>query len=291
MPSYAYHLVNVFAETPFGGNPLCVFEDARGMDDALMQNLAQQFNLSETTFVLPSGQATARMRIYTPGYEMRFAGHPTLGTAHVIRALQGGGDALTLEVLAGIVPVAAQGDFWTFTAPTDGAPRTQRPELPAADIAALVGLSAADLLEDPLWVDTGNDQLLIPLKDADAVRRARPDAGRLDIWPRTRLGRCTAYVFAFDGLAPNGRQAVVARNFFAKAGGGFTEDPATGSACANLGAWLIVRRRALPARVVVSQGEQVGRPSTLYLDVAADGQIRVGGRVMPLGRGEVTVAR
>ena len=77
----------MFAESPLAGNPLCVFEDARGLDDATMQALALQFNLSETTFVLPSTAATARVRIFTPTFEMPFAGHPTLGTAHVVRAL------------------------------------------------------------------------------------------------------------------------------------------------------------------------------------------------------------
>ena len=92
MPAYAFRLLNVFAESTFGGNPLCVFDDARGMDDVTMRALAVQFNLSETTFVLPSERAHARVRIFTPGYEMAFAGHPTLGTAHVVRDLLGAGD-------------------------------------------------------------------------------------------------------------------------------------------------------------------------------------------------------
>ena len=87
MTGYAYRIVNVFAETPLAGNPLAVFEDARGLDDATMQALALQFNLSETTFVLPSDAATRRVRIFTPAFEMPFAGHPTLGTAHVVRAI------------------------------------------------------------------------------------------------------------------------------------------------------------------------------------------------------------
>ena len=86
MTDYAFHLVNVFAESPLGGNPLCVFEDAGDLDDATMQALALQFNLSETTFVMPSSHADARVRIFTPTFEMPFAGHPTLGTAHVVRA-------------------------------------------------------------------------------------------------------------------------------------------------------------------------------------------------------------
>src|SRR5512139_2499113 len=96
--TWRFRLVNVFAESALGGNPLCVFEDARELDAATMQALALQFNLSETTFVLPSTLATARVRIFTPTFEMPFAGHPTLGTAHVVRDLLDSGDRLTLEM-------------------------------------------------------------------------------------------------------------------------------------------------------------------------------------------------
>ena len=112
-----YRILNVFArEGRLTGNPLCVFEDGRGLDGATMQALARQFNLSETTFILPSEKATARVRIFTPAYEMPFAGHPTLGTAHVVRSLQATGDAVKLEMKAGIIPVSAKGDRWTLQA-------------------------------------------------------------------------------------------------------------------------------------------------------------------------------
>ncbi|HSD90881.1 MAG TPA: PhzF family phenazine biosynthesis isomerase, partial [Kofleriaceae bacterium] len=90
--SYRFRIVNVFTALGdrLSGNPLCVFEDARGLSTEQMQALARQLNLSETTFVLPSERATAQVRIFTPGFEMPFAGHPTLGTAHVVRALRGG---------------------------------------------------------------------------------------------------------------------------------------------------------------------------------------------------------
>lgn len=285
MASYAFRIVNVFAETTLGGNPLCVFEDARGLDDATMQALALQFNLSETTFVLPSERATAAVRIFTPGYEMRFAGHPTLGTAHVVRDLAKTGDALTLEFKAGVVPVTAAGDRWTLTAPHAGAPRTAPAGLPDAEMASLLGLSADDLAGSPMWVDTGADQLLVPLKTPDAARRAAPDSSRLDQWPQSSLGRKTAYVFAFDPAQPG---KVLVRYFFTKQGG-VAEDPGTGSACANLGGWLLATGHALPATYEVDQGEQVDRRCRLDLAVTADGAIRVGGRVVEIGRGTITI--
>jgi len=285
MTTYAFRLLNVFAESTFGGNPLCVFEDARGMDDATMQALAVQFNLSETTFVLPSDRAHARVRIFTPGYEMAFAGHPTLGTAHVVRDLLDAGDDLALEFKAGVVNVNARDDVWTFTAPHVGMPKTAPCELSDARTAALLGLAPDDLLAPPIWVDTGADQLLVALKDADAVRRARPDSACLDIWPTSSLGRKTAYVFAFDAERPG---TVVSRYFFVKQGG-ISEDPGTGSACANLGGWLLAANRDLPAAFQVEQGEAVGRPCLLRLSVSAKGEIGVGGRVIELGRGVINV--
>jgi trans-2,3-dihydro-3-hydroxyanthranilate isomerase len=117
MTTLAFRIVNVFTRTAvLSGNPLCVFEDGRALDGVAMQALARQFNLSETTFILPSDKATARVRIFTPSYEMPFAGHPTLGTAHVVRSLLSAGDALTLDMKAGIIPVNARGDRWTLTA-------------------------------------------------------------------------------------------------------------------------------------------------------------------------------
>ncbi|GAU07065.1 PhzF family phenazine biosynthesis protein [Burkholderia stabilis] len=286
MTTYAFRLLNVFAESTFGGNPLCVFEDARGMDDATMQALAVQFNLSETTFVLPSDRAHARVRIFTPGYEMAFAGHPTLGTAHVVRDLLSAGDALALEFKAGVVHVTAHDDAWTFIAPHVGMPKTAACELSDAQTAAMLGLTEDDLLAPPIWINTGADQLLVALKDTDAVRRAQPDSACVDIWPKSSLGRKTAYVFAFDAERPG---TVVSRYFFVKQGGGISEDPGTGSACANLGGWLLAARHDLPAAFQVEQGDAVGRPCRLRLSVSANGEIGVGGRVIELGRGTVNV--
>src|ERR1700739_2552862 len=118
MPAYAYRIVNVFTRgrAVLSGNPLCVFERAQTLGDQRLQALASHFNLSETTFILPSERANARVRIFTPAYEMPFAGHPTLGTAHVCRALGLGGDRLTLEITAGIIPVRAAGDRWPLQA-------------------------------------------------------------------------------------------------------------------------------------------------------------------------------
>lgn len=260
------------------------------MDDATMLNLAAQFNLSETTFVLPSEQAAARVRVFTPGFEMKFAGHPAIGTAQVVRDVRQTGDALTLEFQAGVVPLSANGDAWTFTAPCPGGVRTAAPKLDPAGIAGLVGLEENDLLAAPIWVDTGADQLLVPLASVDAVRRAKPDASLLGRWQTSSLERKSLYLFAFDeGNVQAGRQVAVARYFYATPGGAINEDPGTGSACANLGGWLLHTKAALPASILVEQGDQTGRPCRLQLDVSTDGRIQVGGRALEIGRGTVTL--
>ena len=275
MNEYAYRIVNVFAQAPLEGNPLCVFEDGRGLDDATMQALALQFNLSETTFVLPSEHATARVRIFTPTFEMPFAGHPTLGSADVVRSIRKAGDAVTLEMRAGIIAVQAQGDVWTLDA---NAPKHRAPKASRAELAAMLSLDRADLADaPPLWVDTGSDQLVIPLSSFDAVKRAAPDARALQLHGSNGT-RSMAYLFAREG------DHVLARFFFPKHGA-VIEDPGTGSACANLGGWLLATGAPLPQRLTIDQGEAVGRRCRLGLEVTANRRIRVSGRVVELGRG------
>lgn len=276
--NYAFRIVNVFAQSALGGNPLCVFEDGRGLDDATMQALALQFNLSETTFVLPADDATARVRIFTPTFEMPFAGHPTLGAAHVVRTLRDSGDRVTLAMKAGVIPVTAAGDVWTLTAK---APTHRAPAASPAELATMLGLAPADVAGAPLWVDTGSEQLVIPLRSFEAVRRATPKADAL-LAHGSNGTRAMAYVFARED------DLVLCRFFFPKHGA-VIEDPGTGSACANLGGWLIATGATLPQRLSLDQGEAVGRPCRLGLEVTAAREIRVSGRVVEIGRGTITL--
>jgi PhzF family phenazine biosynthesis protein len=277
MPTLAFRIVNVFTQNrgTLTGNPLCVFENGEALDSQTMQALARQFNLSETTFILPSTRANAQVRIFTPSYEMPFAGHPTLGTAFVCRSLNRGGDELTLEMQAGLIPVKAQGDRWTLQA---NAPTWRPVDAPPGLIAAMLGLQESDIGVRPLWVKTGKEQLIIPLNSETAVRRVKPDNALL-AQVTSEDGQSMAYVFA--EVAP-GR---LLSRFFFPSGSAILEDPATGSATANLGGWLIASNRQLPQSYEISQGEYADRPSTLLLDVYADGRIFVSGDVIELGRG------
>lgn len=279
MPDYRFRLVNVFTRErgALTGNPLCVFEDAAGLDTDTMQALALQFNLSETTFLLPSTVAAARVRIFTPRYEMPFAGHPTLGSAHVCRLLQPGLQTLQLELPVGLVTVSAEGDRWTLAAPE---PTWRELEIPIATLATALGLEAQDIGARPLWVKAGKEQLVIPLRSAAALRRVAP---RADAFTPllSEDGLSMAYLFA-----PTGANQLESRFFFPQ-GASILEDPATGSATANLGGWYRAMGAKLPVAVEIAQGAATGRPSTLYLDVDASGGIFVGGDVCEIGRGLV----
>ncbi|MEP6650766.1 MAG: PhzF family phenazine biosynthesis protein, partial [Lapillicoccus sp.] len=233
----AYRIVNVFTvgDDPFSGNPLAVFENAADVSDDQMQAIARQLNLSETTFVTGLGGdgTDADVRIFTPDYELPFAGHPTLGTAYVVASLLAGRKDVVLGMPAGRVPVAANGSRWVLTT---AVPPTTRPvDVAAEDLAAMVGVDAGDIGADPLWVDTGVEQLILPLRSVDAVRQAQADPRLLRKHGESNRGEALVYVWA-----PTGDETVEARLFFTQ-GAGSVEDPATGSACANLGGWWYAR--------------------------------------------------
>ena len=245
----------------------------------MMQALARQFNLSETTFILPSKRAAALVRIFTPTYEMPFAGHPTLGTAHVCRALGLGGDQLGLEMRAGIIPVTSDGDHWTLRAQPG---TTRLVDAQPAELARLLGLEPGDIGFQPLWVKAGREQLVVPLTSEAAVRRVKP---RPELFDRIKSTDGAGQIYLF---ASTGGQKILSRFFFPD-GAAILEDPATGSACANLGAWFIAMGRRAPLQFEISQGEYVGRLSTLQLEVNSDNEVFVGGDVIEIGSGQLSL--
>jgi trans-2,3-dihydro-3-hydroxyanthranilate isomerase len=281
MRSFRYRLVNVFVESEtatFGGNPLCVFENAHGMTDAEMQALAAQFNLSETTFILPREGTHPQVRIFTPAFEMPFAGHPTIGTASVVHALGSGGESLTLSMQAGEIPVERKDGAWTFTANVHA---SREAGIAKADLALMLGIAESDLSGEARYVDTGSEQLVIPVASLEVLARVKPVEVLLKQHVKTKIERYLAYVVA--RVAPDRFQV---RFFFPK-DGGLTEDPGTGSACANLGGYLLDAGESAPSKFTVTQGEFINRLNELQLSLTAEKRIRVGGRVLALGAGEI----
>jgi trans-2,3-dihydro-3-hydroxyanthranilate isomerase len=279
--SHRFHIVDVFAESKYAGNTLAVVRDAADLDTTTMQAIAREFGFSETTFLVSDPHdatgAGVRTRIFTPTYELPFAGHPTLGTAWVVREhlLPARADALTLALGVGPVPVAFEGELAWLTAP----PVKLGETIPAEAIAPAIGLSPADL--DPALpvqrANAGPSFIIVPVRRREALARARLDVSRI---PELSTG---IYCFAREAESPANQ--VRARMFFESAGP--REDPATGSATACLGAYLLAHRvYGAELALRIEQGVEMRRPSLLHLSAHAHG-IRVGGRVIESARGEL----
>ncbi|MBX7186042.1 MAG: PhzF family phenazine biosynthesis protein [Vicinamibacteria bacterium] len=276
-----YRTVNVFTHGSgrLTGNPLCVFEDAAALDTGQMQALALQFNLSETCFVTRSNKADARLRIFAPTYEMPFAGHPTLGAAYVVKALQDLPSHVSLELNVGVIRVTTDGSVLELRAN----PATHRaPRASPATFASALGLTESDLSGHPLWVNTGTEQLIVPLANAEAVRGMRVSYDLLS-QATADSARPNAYAFAETGAG-----SLLSRYFFSRSGA-MVEDPATGSATANLGGWYLANNTPLPLTLSIFQGEMTGRPSSLRLRIDESRNIYVAGEVIEVGRGEFEI--
>jgi trans-2,3-dihydro-3-hydroxyanthranilate isomerase len=276
-----FRLVDVFTPRPLGGNQLCVVPEPGELDDAEMQAIAKEIGFSETTFVTEAAGARYVMRIFTPGQELPFAGHPTLGTAFVLVGEGRVSTPATQVIAAGEIPVEV--DVEANTAWMTQLPAEFGPIFPDRDlIARAIGLSTADL--DPgrpvQTVSTGLPTTIVPVRDLETIRRA------------TRNERLVGEAVAASGgrdlylFAPRA-EGVTARMFDSEFGIG--EDPATGSAAGPLGAYLAEYGDLGKTRsVTIHQGEQVGRPSELNVEVDREGdawRVRVGGGVHIVGRG------
>jgi trans-2,3-dihydro-3-hydroxyanthranilate isomerase len=293
---YRYHTLDVFTDRVFGGNPLAVFPDARGIPNGQMQRVAREFNLSETVFVLPpeTAEGTRRARIFTPTAELPFAGHPTVGTAILLAALgevalDGGETRIVLEEGVGPVSVLVRGqdgrpEFAQLSAAQ--MPETRPSPVGRDELAALLGLSPDDVLEgefSPAPVSCGVPFLVVPLRGLDALGRARLDPTR---WERLLAGTWAPQVYPF---APAGPPADFRVRMFAPALG-VAEDPATGAAAAAFAGYLALRETTDGAfRWTLEQGIEMGRPSTLHVEAdRAAGRvaaIRVGGSAVQVGEG------
>ena len=313
-----YETVDVFTTVPFGGNPLAVCFGGDALSTAAMQRIAAEFNYSETTFVLPPAdpaQNTAAVRIFTPATELLFAGHPNVGTAFVL-ARRGaafgkdisGLDEVRFEEGAGLVRVALLRDAdgacvgATLTAPQ---PFSQEDEaIPRGEVAACVGLEAADLRGDGVVASTGGPYVLVELASSEALTRCRSVPSAFAESSRmTAVGKVLCYLplpdvndgaAAAGGGGGGGGGAVNLRcRMFTIRG---TEDPATGAANTALLGLLGSRERGGSAgrlRRTIAQGVEMGRPSRLvaecdHLGDGRVGAVRVGGRCVLMMRGELS---
>jgi trans-2,3-dihydro-3-hydroxyanthranilate isomerase len=299
MSEYTYYTADVFTDRVFGGNPLAVLPDARGLDAASMQLIAREFNFSESVFVLPPDDAahTRRLRIFTPGGELPFAGHPTVGTAFILASsgaldLTGNLTRIVFEEGVGPVPVAIRA--------RDGVPyytqlsAAKMPEFgpeppPVAEIARAFSLNPGDFLGGeyaPQAVSCGVPFLFAPLANRAALARIRLDRAA---WERSLSGFWAPEVFLFSFETERPSSDLHARMFAPRLG--VPEDPATGAAATALAGYLSRRDRSPAAKLswVVEQGFEMGRPSLLEVEAERQGgkvtAIRVGGASVMVSRG------
>jgi trans-2,3-dihydro-3-hydroxyanthranilate isomerase len=278
VPTLPYHVLDVFTDRPYAGNPLAVVLDGDDLSTESMQAIAREFNLSETTFPTSSDRADYAVRIFTPGTELPFAGHPSIGTAWLLARL---GRIPTGEVrqdcAAGVLPLAVTGSGATLTG---GAPTVSDP-LDAEPLLHSVGLEAGSLagIAPPRTAGTGLEWTYLAV-EADAVARAAPDwIGLARSVPSTGVA-----VFSWaEGVAH--LRAMTTEGF---------EDPATGSAALGFGVYLAASGLVPDGTTEyrIHQGAEIGRPSTLYGTVTTDGgsvsAVTVRGGVVPVATGEIT---
>ena len=298
-----YITTDVFTDTPFGGNQLAVFPDATGIPEEFLLPIAREFNFSETTFCYPPANAahTRRVRIFTPGGEVPFAGHPTVGTAHVLvatGAVQATGPTAELVLEEGVGPVRVtvrlNGGVPTFAQLSVAKLPEIGPQPPSRGVLAeILSLEASDVAFGALGaqaISCGLPFLLVPVRDVEAVSRSRV---RHDRWEATLKAYWAPDIMVFASDPASGTARFRARVFVP--GYGVPEDPATGSANACLAGYLAQRspERDGTLRWTVSQGVEMGRPSTLELEAdKADGTItaiRVGGSSVIVSEGTMHV--
>ena len=281
-----FYIVDVFAEQKYAGNQLAVVRGAWGLPDEALQDIASEMNYSETAFVLSEeGSDGYDVRIFTPAHEVPFAGHPTLGTAFVIKEeiLREPVRRLVLNLEAGRIPVEFGEVLWMRQLPP-----TLGERLDPARVAPILGLAERDLdARYPVQkVSTGLPAIVVPLEDLDALRRCRFDQARY-----RELTDARENVYAFCPEAHDGDAGHLSARMFAE-DLGVPEDAATGSAAGCLAAYLVEHRYLGdgPVDVRVEQGYEIGRPSLLYLRAqrkGAETEVRVGGKVQMVAWGEL----
>lgn len=293
--------VDVFTDRPLAGNPLAVVLDGEGLSSVEMQAIAREMNLSETTFVLAptKPEANYKVRIFTPGREMPFAGHPSIGTAHALAeegkiSLKERLTTVRQEVAIGVLPieieqVTAGGRVITMT---QGKPRLGRALTDVEDLAKALGISREEIASDELPVQvssTGLNQLMVPFRSLERIASLAPNFERLKAFEiRFQLDGC--YVFVLKASDP---KAFVHARFFIPSAG-VPEDPATGSAAGALGAYLAgngVFGSKTPVSFNIEQGSETGRPSlitvTVHQDRGVPDLVKVGGTAVTVLNGEM----
>lgn len=301
MANYKFYQLDVFTDSRFEGNPLAVFPEAEGISPDDMQRIANEMNLSETVFVLPSDRALRRLRIFTPKQELPLAGHPVVGTWNLLARLgvtpqrENGTVEVEQELKLGVLPVEVefsngaplavtmtQGQWESFGTVSDNKD--------IAKFAAGLGLEISDLdirQDLPLEVvSTGIKSMDVPVCTLEALGRIRVNTSLLaDAY--LSHGAVGVYAFTFETRDPN---SLIHARFFAPADN-ILEDPATGSAAGALSGYLVSHGLAQNSKFTIEQGDFMDRPSRIFASVDGDrsgiDRVRIGGKSVVVAEGEV----
>jgi len=297
---YKFYTADVFTDHLFGGNQLAVFPDGKGISGEQMQSIAREFNLSETVFVLPpdTPEGTRKLRIFTPGRELQFAGHPTVGTAYILAStgdipVEGDVTNVVFEEGVGPVPVEILADNGSvgFVQLTAAQLPEYGPHPPPVDhLAAMLSLGVDDILDDgndaAAAISCGMPFLYVPLASIDAARRARLN---WEWWQRSLSTHWAPLVYIFCRETERDDSDIHARMFGASVG--IEEDPATGAAASALAGYLAPRSGGSGTlEWMIEQGIEMGRPSRIRLQADMEGDeiraVRVGGQTVMVSEGE-----
>ena len=285
MRRLSYVHVDVFAEVPFGGNPLAVFLDGASLSTAEMQSIALELNHSETTFLLPAQRGgAAKVRIFTPAVEIPFAGHPVLGTSFVVATERALGSEVILELADfDVTTTLGGGDDGRFVWMTQKPPEHGQTVTDVDRIARALGIGRGDIAGIASVWSTGLPFLFVPLSGQTPLGRFRPT---LQVLIDLQHEAGAKGLYAVTKETSRASASVRARCF--PVGVGVAEDAATGSAAGALAGFLLESGWSNPGRVEIEQGIELRRPSAISIEIPeAGGAVRVGGRVLPIGRGEI----
>lgn len=271
---YPFKLVNVFAEQHFGGNPLAVFPEADGLSNEEMQQIAKQFNLSETVFAFRSSTAVADLRIFTPDYELPLAGHPTLGCAYVLQQQRQLPEQFVLNTPAKAVRLTGKNAKMELAIQGYDIKPSQASH---SQLVKATGLSQTQIADTAYWLNSGSPQLLLQLYTHTALNDVVIDIATLSDICKQDQNRTVIYFWCEEN-------EIIFSRFFYVANGTLFEDSGTGSACANLGAYFLSQNK-YPLERKIHQGDQMGRPNRLTLKLDEQQTIYVGGQIIEVGEG------
>lgn len=296
MPAYPFLQIDAFTTTPFGGNPCAVFFECDDMSDGVMLAIAREMNLSETAFVSRPRKGDFRARYFTPAEEIPLAGHPTIATTFALAiskrfALQGDLTLLTLELNVGLIPV----EIHAHDGVISNMVMTQKPPTfldvhDPDEVMPLFNLSSADLLPDaPIQtVSTGTPQLMIPLRDHDALRRATVNHAAYAAY-RSRSDFFSPHLFTLNGATSDGD--TFARHFGTPPD--LMEDPVTGSATGGMGAYLWRYALIEKPNFVAEQGHWMERPGRVQVEIGGSRKditsVKIGGTAVAVLEGVLTL--